>query len=89
MKLFMVHLGFYDDDLGEGIYESHINHFIGATSAQSAKKKISALPEFKQRKMHIDGIKELSHVEGYKITLEKTDQFNKSKVYSYNDSKKL
>jgi hypothetical protein len=39
--------------------------------------------------MHIDGIKEISDVEGYKVILEKSPHKNKSKVYSYNESKKL
>ena len=28
MKLFMVHVGFYDEEMGEGLYESHINFFL-------------------------------------------------------------
>ena len=28
MKLFMVHVGFYDEEVGEGIYESHMNFFV-------------------------------------------------------------
>ena len=39
--------------------------------------------------MHIDGIKEISDVEGYKVILEKSSHKNNSKVYSYNESKKL
>ena len=30
MKLYMVHVGFYDVEVGEGIYESHLNYFISA-----------------------------------------------------------
>ena len=41
MKLFMVHVGFYDDEVGEGIYESHINIFVAAGNPKSAKKKIT------------------------------------------------
>ena len=39
MKLFMVHVGFYDEETGEGIYESHVNFFVAAGNAKSAKKK--------------------------------------------------
>jgi hypothetical protein len=89
MKLFMVHVGFYDDEVGEGIYESHINFFVAASNAKSAKKKTFSMEQFKNKKMHIDGIKEISDVEGYAVTLQKSSNKNKSKVYSYNDSKKL
>ena len=89
MKLFMVHVGFYDAEVGEGIYESHMNFFVAASNAKSAKKKTFNLEQFKNKKMHIDGIKEISDVEGYKVILEKSSDKNKSKVYSYNESKKL
>lgn len=89
MKLFMVHVGFYDAEVGEGIYESHMNFFIAASNAKSAKKKTFNLEQFRNKKMHIDGIKEISDVEGYKVILEKSPHKNKSKVYSYNESKKL
>ncbi len=89
MKLFMIHVGFYDDQVGEGIYESHINFFVAAGNAQSAKKKIMRMDEFRNKKMHIDGIKEITNVDGYEVHLTKNPQQKKSKVYSYNESKKL
>ena len=85
----MVHVGFYDAEVGEGIYESHINFFIAASNAKSAKKKAFNMEQFKAKKMHIDGIKEISDVEGYKVVLEKSSTKNQSKVYSYHESKKL
>ena len=85
----MVHVGFYDAEVGEGIYESHMNFFIAASNAKSAKTKTFNLEQFKNKKMHIDGIKEISDVEGYKVILEKSSYKNKSKVYSYNESKQL
>ena len=85
----MVHVGFYDAEVGEGLYESHMNFFIAASNAKSAKKKAFNMEQFKAKKMHIDGIKEISDVEGYKVVLEKSTTKNQSKVYSYNESKKL
>ena len=89
MKLFMVHVGFYDDEVGEGIYESHINFFVAAGNAKSAKKKIMNMKKFRDKKMHIDGIKEIFSVDGYKVNLIKSPDQKKSKVYSYTESKKL
>ena len=89
MKLFMVHVGFYDYEVGEGIYESHINFFVAARNAKSAKKKIMNMKKFRDKKMHIDGIKEISSVDGYEVNLIKSSEQKKSKVYSYTESKKL
>ena len=50
MKLFMVHVGFYDEEMGEGLYESHINFFIAASNAKSAKKKAFNMEQFKEKK---------------------------------------
>ena len=89
MKLFMVHVGFYDDEVGEGVYESHVNFFVAAGNAKSAKKKIMNMKKFRDKKMHIDGIKEISSVDGYEVNLIKSSEQKKSKVYSYTESKKL
>ncbi|MDA9660146.1 hypothetical protein N9T76_02575 [Pseudomonadota bacterium] len=89
MKLFMVHVGFYDDEVGEGIYESHINIFVAAGNPKSAKKKIMSTDKFRDKKMHIDGIKEINNVDDYEVHLIKNPKQNKVKVYSYDESKKL
>ena len=89
MKLFMVHVGFYDPSLGEGIYESHINYFVVAKDPHEAKQKTLKLKEFKNMKMHIDGIKEISSVEGYRVILEKDSSTKFGKILSYDESKNL
>ena len=89
MKLFMVHVGFYDDEVGEGIYESHINIFVAAGNPKSAKKKNMSMNKFRDKKMHIDGIKEINHVDDYEVHLIKNPEQKKAKVYSYDESKKL
>ena len=89
MKLFMVHVGFYDPSLGEGIYESHINYFVVAKDPHEAKQKTLKLKEFKSMKMHIDGIKEISSVEGYRVILEKDSSTKVGKILSYDESKNL
>ena len=53
MKLFMDHVGFYDDEVGEGIYESHINIFVAAGNPKSAKKKIMNMDKFRDKKMQL------------------------------------
>ena len=69
MKLFMVHVGFYDEEVGEGIYESHINIFVAAGNPKSANKKIMSMNKFRDKKMHIDVIKEINSVDDYEVHL--------------------
>ena len=40
-------------------------------------------------KMHIDGIKEISSVEGYRVILEKDSSTKVGKILSYDESKNL
>ena len=89
MNLYMVHVGFYDHSIGEGIYESHINYFTAGKDPKDAKAKIFSLKEFKDKKMHIDGIKEISSVDGYEVQLVQSSQATKGKVFSYDESSKL
>ena len=91
MRLFLVHAGFYDGNVSGGFYESHTNYFVVAQDVKDAKSKAKEISEYKKKKMHIDGIKELDTVNGYKIVLEKNEddiQDNGSK-YSYDDVKKI
>jgi len=91
MRLFLVHAGFYDENISGGFYESHTNYFIVATDVKDAKSKAKKIPEYKEKKMHIDGIKELDTVDGYKIVLEKNEDESQDvgSKYSYDDVKKI
>ncbi len=89
MKLYMVHVGYYDKSIGEGLYETHLNYFVAAEDAKDAKNKAHQLSEFQERSMHIDGMKEISSVDGYKVTLEKDAEPKSGQVISYDDTKNL
>ena len=39
MKLYMVHCGFYDADICEGLYESHVNYFVAAEDFAGARAR--------------------------------------------------
>jgi hypothetical protein len=71
MKLYIVHVGYYDQEIGYGMYESHTNFFVVAEDERAAKRKTLSKPVFKERKMHIDGIQEITVVDGYCVQLEK------------------
>ena len=85
----MVHVGFYDQYIGDGIYETHLNYFIAAMNAKDAKAKTQNLEEFKAKSMHIDGIKEINNVEGYEVTLKESDTNLEGEILSYDEAKEL
>ena len=39
--------------------------------------------------MHIDGIKELSYVDGYRVSLREEKNLKKEEILGYDESKKL
>jgi len=89
MKLFMVHVGFYDPAIGDGIYETHLNYFIAASNAKEAKRKTLDLDQFKEKSMHIDGIKEISNVDGYEVILRETSESSEETIIHYDEAKEL
>ena len=91
MKLYLVHAGFYDENISGGFYESHTNYFIAANDVKEAKIKAKQIPEYKKKKMHNDGIKVIEKVENYSIQLlEDKSSNNDSDVhYTYDDIKKM
>lgn len=72
MKLYMVHVGFYNDTWGNNVFENHTNFFVVAENAQAARLKVKERDDVKKFRMHVDGIIEINQIEGYKISLEKT-----------------
>lgn len=69
MKLYLVHCGFYDTDICDGVYESHVNFFVAAESFENARAKAKLLPEVQKKRMHVDGLQEIIAVNGYKVIL--------------------
>ena len=69
-KLYLVHCGFYDPELQDGIYESHVNVLVAATSFEEARAKAKLDPDFQKKRMHVDGLQEIEAVRGYRISLE-------------------
>ena len=89
MKLFLIHVGFYDPDIMEGLYEQHSNYFVVAENIKEAKNKAQKKPIFKKKKMHIDGIQELNIIDGFRIELVSAESNNDAINYSYDTVKKL
>jgi len=76
MKLYLVHCGFYDSDVCGGIYEFHVNFLVAAHSFEDARLRAKALPEFRTKRMHIDGLQEISSVSGFLIELREEAALN-------------
>ena len=89
MKLFLIHVGFYDPDIMEGLYEQHSNYFVVAENIKEAKKKAREKSIFKRKKMHIDGIQELNIIDGFRINLVPDKSENDAVSYGYYALKKL
>lgn len=81
MKLYIVHVGFYDNEIG--IYELHSNFLVAAPDVHEVKKIVKNKDIFKNKKMHIDAVQEIDVVDGYKIILEKNPLCD-SKLNNYN-----
>ena len=84
MKLFIIHAGYYDDEIG--IYELHTNFLITARSINEVKSKVMDKEIFKKKNMHIDAVQEIDTVEGYKLHLTGSGT-NDTKLNSYDYTK--
>ena len=89
MKLFLIHVGFYDPEIIKGLYEQHSNYFVVAEDMKEARERAKKNPIYKRKKMHIDGIQELNVVDGFRITLVSEKTENDTVIYSYDVVKKL
>lgn len=72
-KLFLVHLGYYDSELSNGVYESHINLFFIGNNFEDVREKVKQNELVLKHKMHIDGIQLIEKIEGHKIIVDKKD----------------
>ena len=82
MKLYLIHTGYYDKSIGDGFYEQHTNILIIAKDAYSAKEEVKKNKDYIEKKMHIDGIKEIENINGYDLYLKKSNR--KEKITSFN-----
>jgi hypothetical protein len=79
-----VHCGFYDAEVLEGVYESHVNFFVVAESFEEARVKAKQNPLYQNKRMHIDGLQQLDAIDGHRIHLELDRQLDgRSRVVSH------
>ena len=89
MKLFLVHCGFYDAEICDGIYESHVNFFVAAADFEGARAAVKTLEEFKAKRMHVDGLQEVSAVGGFHIELKEDTSLNGATIVKSNRHRDL
>ena len=89
MKLYLIHVGFYDPELMDGLYEQHSNFFVVAKDVKEAKSRAKRIQMFQNKNMHIDGMQELNLVDGYRVNLVKETGTKETVNYSYDEVKKL
>ena len=89
MQLYLIHAGYYDPEIMEGLYEHHTNYFVVAKNVKDAKKKARKNSTYKRKKMHIDGIQQLKIIDGYRIKLVENNSADKTVIYKYDDVKNL
>jgi hypothetical protein len=80
MKLFIVHAGYYDSEIG--IYELHTNFLLAAANVVEVKKLVKEKDIFRKKHMHIDAVQEIEVVDGFRVNLV-PDQENSTKLTSY------
>ncbi len=86
-KLYIVHVGFYDEHPNFGVYEAHTNFFVVAATPQEAKKIVKSRPVYTDKKMHTDGIQEIEVVGGQRLKFENDNSLKGEDIirnYSYN-----
>lgn len=69
MKLFLVHCGYYDPEISDAVYEAHVNFMIAAESFEDARARVKEEPDFKKKRMHVDGLQLIEAVHGHRVEL--------------------
>lgn len=70
MKLYLIHCGYYENEIMDGVYESHVNFFVVAESFEDARAKAKQNPLYQKKRMHVDGLQQLDAISGFRVTVE-------------------
>lgn len=89
VKLYLVHVGYYDTGLGQGIFESHADIVIAAESFEEARTKAKAHGLSHGQKVHIDGMLRIDVVDGYEISLQENPAAKGASVLTSNKEREL
>jgi len=67
--LYLVHVGYYDQGLGNGLYESHSNMIVAAESFEDARAQAKESGLKHGHRIHIDGMMRIEGVAGHRVEL--------------------
>jgi hypothetical protein len=88
-NLYLVHCGFYDCDIAEGIFESHVNIFTVACSFEEARSNAKRHQIFRSKRMHVDGIQQIVAVQGWTVALQQSSPSNEDTLLISNTHREL
>lgn len=88
-NLYLVHCGFYDPQVSNGLYEFHVNILVVAESFEGARAKAKADPVVIQKRMHIDGIQMIEAVQGYRLALSEDKALNQETRVHFKNHREL
>ncbi|MEO5667649.1 MAG: DUF1543 domain-containing protein [Bdellovibrionota bacterium] len=83
--LYLVHVGYYDQGLGNGLYESHSNMLVAAENFEDARTQAKDIGLKHGQRVHIDGMMRVEGVAGHRVdlvadaSLENSDRFVSNK----------
>jgi hypothetical protein len=69
MKLYLLHCGYYDTEISDGVFENHVDFFVAAQSQREARESVRMNPDFLRKRMHVDGIREITEVQNFEVRL--------------------
>lgn len=65
MNVYVAYVGFYQEEISN--CEIHSNLFVVANNKSEAKAKLKKLPEFLDKKMHLDRLIEVIDIDGHAV----------------------
>lgn len=80
LKLYLIHCGYYDTGMCDGLFESHANLFVVAENFEKARVEVKKSDLFQKYRMHVDGIQEITAVQGHEIQLKEVPSLNGDSV---------
>ena len=89
VQLYLVHVGYYDSGLGQGIFESHADLVVAATSFEEARLKAKEQGLVHGQKVHIDGMLRIDAVEGYSVKLEESGELVGKTILTSNKEREM
>ncbi len=87
--LYLVHVGYYDPGLGNGLYENHANFLVAAESFEEARAQAKEMGLRHGHRVHIDGMICVEGVQGYRVQLTPDPELGNADRFVNNKDREL